>query len=72
MPIFPQSYEATPIFIALKIPRKLPDILWIMPHLPMQKYPMVIWKISARENVFASGQKEHIVKQLYFSLILFS
>jgi hypothetical protein len=70
MPLFSLSSKATPIFIAQKNPRKFPNILWVMPHLPMQKYPMVIWKISARKNVFASGQKEHIVKQLYFSLIL--
>ena len=66
MPIFPQSYEATPIFIAQKIPRKFPNILWVMPHLPMQKYPMVIWKISAQENIFASGQKSHIVSNYIF------
>jgi len=72
MPIFSLSFEATLIFIAPKIPRKFPNILWIMPHLPMQKYPMVIWKFSAKENVFASGQKEHFVKQVYFSLILLS
>ena len=66
------SYEATPIFIAQKIPRKFPNILCVMPHLPMQKYPMVIWKISARENVFASRQNSHFVKQVYFSLIFLS
>ena len=69
MLLFSLSYEATPIFIALKIPRKFPNILWVMPHLPMQKYPMVIWEISAQENIFASGQKSHFVKQLYYSLI---
>jgi hypothetical protein len=72
MPLFSLSSKATPIFIAQKNPRKFRNILWVMPHLPMQKYPMVISKNSARKNVFASGQKEHIVKQLYFSLILLS
>jgi hypothetical protein len=47
MTVFSISYEATLIFIAQKILRKFSNILWIMPHLPMQKYAIVIWKISA-------------------------
>jgi hypothetical protein len=72
MTILSLSYEATLIFMAPKIPRKFPNILWIMPHIPMQKYCMVIWKFSAKENIFASGQNCHFVKQVYFSLICWS
>jgi hypothetical protein len=38
MLLFSLSYEASPIFIAQKNPRNFPNIFWVMPHPPMQRF----------------------------------
>ena len=61
--------KATLIFIAPKILRKFPNILWPLAHLPEQKYCITFWNIFATENLFYSGQKRQLLQQVPFSLI---
>ena len=74
------SSKATLIFLAPKILRKIPIILWTLGHLFEQKYFTTLWNILATENKVTSGQKWQFLQQLpfyqlhcsWFSLCLFT